>query len=80
MKELYISGTESAGLIINKINTHLDYFVPGSETLHGSWTAGLDRGDEDADIVTPRQSDTNTSLLLEADKSWIWPARWQDRS
>ena len=55
-------------------NTHLDDFVTGCKALDGGGAAGLNRGHKNADIVTSRQSDAHTSLLLEADKSWIRPA------
>ena len=68
----------SHGRILKSVSlsqkTHLDNFVTGGKALDGGGAAGLNRGHKNADIVTPRQTDAHTSLLLEADKSWIRPA------
>ena len=65
-------------LFLSPAKTHLDDFVTGCEALDCGGAAGLNRGHKNADIVAPRQTDAHTSLLLEADKSWIRPAipRW----
>ena len=71
-------GRDTIIVFLSLAKTHLDDFVTGCEALDCGGAAGLNRGHKNADIVAPRQTDAHTSLLLEADKSWIRPAipRW----
>ena len=75
IKQFFASdGRDQKSVSLSQKNSHLDDFVTGCEALDGGGAAGLNRGHKNADIVTSRQSDAHTSLLLEADKSWIRPA------